>query len=88
MYVCPHCQKQVKDLKDHIKRMHPDKVVKGNPPTKPTPEFEVKKPKPKEETEETEETSEKYHCLSCGKAVTRGQVQCPHCGAVLDWSAI
>jgi len=88
MYVCPHCQKQVKDLKDHLKRMHPDKVEKVKPPTKPL-EFEVKKPEPKTKPkEETEETSEQYHCLSCGNSITRGQIQCPHCSVTLDWSAI
>lgn len=84
MYSCPHCNKQVKNLKKHIKRMHPDKVGQGEQPeTKKGLQFEVKKPK-----EPAEPAASGYHCVDCGGPLEKGQAVCSNCGARLDWSAI
>jgi len=86
-YTCPICHVQVKDLKGHTARMHPEKA-KPEPKSQPkstgkTLELAVKT-KPKKETEET-----KYHCVNCGyKPLTKGQTPCPGCGATLDWSQV
>lgn len=89
MYSCPYCHKQVKDLKSHLKRVHPDKVTE-KPPDQVKPaarklELEVpRKPKLPKETE----VSKSYHCIDCGGALTEGQANCPSCGVTLDWSAL
>jgi len=94
MYNCPHCHKSVKNLKKHIKRMHPDQV-KEEPAPKPTAspqKLEIKIPpvkKKKEETETPEPETKGYHCVDCGHSpITKGLESCPSCGARLDWSQL
>lgn len=87
MKVCPHCYKQVKDLKSHLARVHPDKVNKVEP--KPAAKkLEIKVPKKEPEEPEEPEVAKTYHCIDCGGALTKGQTPCPSCGATLDWSAL
>jgi len=89
MYSCPHCNKQVKNLKKHIKRMHPDQVKKEPAEKKTGLQFEVKKPKePPKPKEPTEPAASGYHCVDCGGPLEKNQAVCPNCGARLDWSAI
>ena len=100
MYSCPYCHKQIKDLKSHIARVHPDKVDKqsqrGETSDKSdTPvilqEFKVKKPptsRTKKVIKEEETPEAKYHCIACGGDISHGQSPCPHCGAELDWSQV
>jgi len=90
MYSCPHCSKNVKNLRKHIKRMHPDQVAKGEQPkaepktSVKTLELNVKPPEKKEPKKESEVQG--YHCIDCGALITKGQNPCPNCGTYLDWS--
>jgi len=81
-YTCPVCNRIVKDLKAHTKRMHPG----GDPPLEKVKgkklEFEVPKEK------EKKEKSQGYHCIDCGAGVSKGQTPCPSCGTQLDWSQV
>ena len=93
MYVCPHCQKQVKDLKGHIARAHPDKVRGEKPAVQNEPKgkvlelvLEAKAEKSKEPG--SEPVAALYHCVDCGAGLTKGQNPCPSCGAHLDWSQL
>lgn len=101
MYTCPHCHKNIKDLKSHIKSMHPDKVViVDNLDTKEsknvdnlstearvkTQRLEIKKPPAKEDT--TKEPEPGYHCVECGSELDGKPKSCPNCGAQLDWSQV
>jgi len=88
MYSCPHCHKEVKNLKKHIKRMHPDQVEKGPESKTKGLQFEVKKPKETKAKEETETAASGYHCVDCGGPLEKDQAICPKCGARLDWSAL
>jgi len=88
MYSCPHCHKEVKNLKKHLKRMHPDQVSRESPAqgtkTKAkTLELDIKTKEKKEKVEESG-----YHCVDCGGALTKGQTPCPGCGATLDWRGL
>jgi len=89
LYVCPHCHKQVKDLKGHIARKHPEvatkEAIQSTSVAKSTGkklELDIKV-KPKAPPAVTT-----YHCIECGNKVERGQNSCPQCGALLDWSQI
>jgi len=94
MYNCPHCNKSVKNLKKHVKRMHPEKVEDPAPQEVKTKEktLEIKPPavkKKKEETETPEPAQAGYHCVDCGHSpITKGQESCPNCGTRLDWSQL
>lgn len=87
MFTCPQCHKNVKDLKGHLARVHPEgtaeKTVATKKPTGKKLELAVKA-RPKEE----KPAASKYHCVDCGAAVTKGQTPCPSCGAGLDWSQV
>jgi len=88
MFTCPHCSKVVKNLKKHIKRMHPDKVKEETTEKKTGLQFEVKKPKETKVKEEIETAASGYHCVDCGGPLEKDQAICPKCGARLDWSAL
>ena len=82
-YICPICHVQVKDLKGHTARMHPEKP-KPEVKVKPTGKtLEFKTP-----LEKSLEKAEKqgYHCVDCGGPLTKGETPCPGCGAHLNWS--
>lgn len=91
MYSCPHCNKQVKNLKKHIKRMHPDQVGQGEQPGSETKvktkgkKLELKTPLKKSLDKAIEQG---YHCVDCGGPLTKGQTPCPGCGATLDWRGL
>lgn len=88
MYSCPHCHKQVKNLKKHIKRMHPDQVAQGEQPEPKTKVKTLELDVPKKKKEEKAEAPG-YHCVDCGyKPISKGQNPCPNCGAHLDWSQV
>jgi len=96
-YTCPHCQKTVKHLKDHIKRMHPDKVEgeqsAGELPPPGAVNNKVDKKRRQCSPAETlkikkPESQTEYHCVDCGTNITQNQEQCPGCGGQLDWSAL
>lgn len=87
-YVCDICQKQVKNLKDHKKRVHPveseqselGKKDEINQITKTKfRTLKLKTPKHKAVDEKT------YHCAACGTKVTKGLNPCPGCGESLEW---
>jgi len=84
-YICPHCNVQVKDLKGHIARKHPEKVDNTEivePKSAPKAQrFEIK-PDTKKENEAV------YHCVDCGGSLTKGVAQCPGCGTNLDWGQL
>ena len=80
MFVCPHCQKELKkkkSLEAHIARFHSEHTDQGDQPAR---EFDLA------ENEEKDQ-DQQYHCIGCGKDITKDQNPCPHCGAELDWSA-
>ena len=80
---CPYCQTSVKHLKDHVKRMHPDKLAEFEGEAMPTgSELELnteglKKPE-----------SQGYHCVDCGASVSHRQAVCSGCGATLEWGEL
>jgi len=88
-YTCPHCNKVVKNLKDHIRRMHPDAADTtdnaGDGDNNTTDDTGA-------ETLEIEAppgaAAGVYHCVDCGGPLTKGQTPCPACGAGLDWEAV
>ncbi|MBU0598700.1 MAG: hypothetical protein KKD44_26140 [Proteobacteria bacterium] len=82
-YTCPHCQKVVKDLKQHIRRMHPDQGDHDQENDQEGQDFDVDT-----EDVETEEEAGKYHCVDCGKSVPYKADTCPNCGTQLDWGAL
>jgi len=88
MFVCPHCHKQVKNLKEHLKRVHPDNA--GAPKSKPTPVVKSK-PEPKSQAKKFEmkvpkEEKSTYKCGACGASLNSEVTPCPYCGAELNWS--
>ena len=99
MYNCPGCHKVLKTKKSlnrHIETQHPGGKLehpRGNPGDTPklkktsTPTLEIKAPKVKKETV-FEGTQGRYHCIDCGKDISKGDARCPHCGTQLDWSQV
>jgi len=87
MYICPQCHAQVRDLKGHIARMHAEikPVSEAKPESLKAKKLELDiKPKVKKA-----EPIQAYHCVSCGYTpISRGQSNCPQCGATFDWSQI
>jgi len=84
MFVCPYCYKQVKRLKDHLKRVHPNET--GTPKATPAPKA-THKGKPFE-VKVVKESKPKmaYKCGACGAALDGEISPCPSCGAELNWS--
>jgi len=86
-YVCPQCHVQVRDLKSHQARMHAEikPVSEAKPESLKAKKLELDiKPKVKKA-----EPIQAYHCVSCGYTpISRGQSNCPQCGATFDWSQI
>ena len=82
-YTCPVCHANVKDLKGHIARMHPESPAPAKKTTAKKLEL-APQPKPKEE----KPGSSGFHCIDCGQTLTRGQTPCPGCGHPLDWSRL
>lgn len=98
-YTCPECHKTVKHLKDHMKRMHPEKsgVKKQQADEVPSAEDrkqKVDKPGPQRSSATTFKikkpagSSKTYYCQGCGETITRGQAKCLGCGEELVWSGI
>jgi len=81
-YVCPHCNKAVRKLKQHIDTVHTD-LKEPEPKSKgQTLTLDIKaKPEPKKEVGH-------YHCVDCGTGLNKGQNPCPGCGAMMDWSQV
>ena len=92
MYVCPHCQKEVKNLKEHIKRMHPDVASDGqnnaennnggSNSSTDNQDLEL------DLTGVDHAEAKSYHCVDCGGSVSYHQANCPHCGTKLDWGEL
>jgi len=79
MFICPHCQKELKkkkSLEAHITRFHSE-----NQENLKAKEFNLSENKEKDQDQQ-------YHCIGCGRGVTKDQNPCPHCGAELAWSAL
>jgi len=101
-YVCPHCHKQVKELKRHIATMHPEKVetpvinkdelstsYSQLKPKVTGKVLELKVEKPQKPETKAEPPGKGYHCVDCGySGLKRGQNPCPQCGTQLDWSKV
>jgi len=93
VYMCPHCNVQVRYLKRHIARMHPEQAAAKRShrkkPVEATPtkgkKLELKTPL-KKSVEKAVERG--YHCVDCGGLLTKGQTACPGCGTTLDWRGI
>jgi len=88
--VCPQCQKVVKDLPAHLKRMHPATSKAKNEP-KPPSENELEKELetlelPEQPGAETKGTL--YQCVDCSAQFRGKQGTCPKCGTTLDWGGI
>lgn len=93
MYVCPVCSKQIKHLKQHIARMHPEQAKTQRShhkkPETATPATKGKKLELKTPAEIVEKpVKQGYHCVDCGGLLTKGQTPCPACGATLDWRGL
>jgi len=89
MYVCPHCQKQVKNLKSHIKRVHPNETSEATPeatPVKNPNQSQQAKAEAKEFKLNAPADNQTYKCGNCSAALDSEVSPCPHCGADLDWS--
>ena len=97
MFVCPHCHKQVKRLKDHLKRVHADKA--GAPGPVAIEKLAIPKQKitqwgPKSTAKqfevkvvkESKPAKQSYKCGACGVALDGEVSSCPSCGAELTWS--
>jgi len=81
-YKCDDCEKLFttkKKRSDHQRRMHPA-TEQPNAPEK----LVIKTPPKKEK----KEAATGYHCIDCGKTVTKDEDRCPGCGAHLDWSQL
>ena len=80
-YTCPHCHRIVKNLTQHLKRMHPE-IAGDTNETEDTSSgggnqnLDIKTP---------EGATQAYHCADCGGPLTKGQTPCPGCGANLNW---
>ena len=83
MFVCPECHKQVKNLKQHQKRVHAGQAKEK--PGAPAGNTLTLKVEPK--TKPAAPPAALYHCVDCGETLTQGQTPCPGCGAHLDWQA-
>ena len=83
-YICPQCHVQVRDLKGHQARMHAEiKPISEAKPIAKKLELDIK-PKVKKA-----EPAQAYHCVSCGYTpITKGDSNCPKCGAAFDWSQL
>ena len=89
MYTCPKCHKQVKDLKSHLKRMHPGNEPKVDPvPEAAGKNLELVLKEKAESKLKDNEVAKGYHCVDCGAALSQGQTPCPNCGHSLDWSQL
>ena len=80
MYVCPHCQKQLRkkrSLDAHIAKYHPEHTGGGDtPPAENAEELNLNLP---------ETPPGRYECADCGAEVKKGQEKCPKCGETLLW---
>jgi len=96
MYMCPHCNVQVRYLKRHIERMHPEQATpKRSHHKKPGEAFpsptktKGKKLELKTQPVKSLEPVERgYHCVDCGGPLAKGQSPCPGCGTSLDWRGL
>lgn len=82
MYVCPKCQKQLKNkhsLDEHLKRVHKAELAgdkASHEHSNKAEDFKLSVPDSQKIT---------YKCGAC-KAELDGEVSpCPHCGAELTW---
>jgi len=89
IYMCPHCNVQVRYLKRHIARMHPE-TLKTKTKREATPKTKGKKLELKTPLKKSLEKAveQGYHCVDCGGSLTKGQTPCPGCGATLDWRGL
>lgn len=78
-FTCPTCNKVVRDLKAHTSRVHKPEALGASPAAVPAGNQTLEIVAPKRKVDVSD-----YHCVDCGKPVTKGQEQCA-CGAVLDW---
>ncbi len=77
-YQCPTCHKTLKhkkSLADHIAKYH-----------------EGQEPPPADDDDTgglvitpPDDAGQNYHCVDCGTGVSKGQGECPKCGAELSW---
>jgi hypothetical protein len=96
VFTCPQCQKVVRDLAGHTRRLHaagpgsagpgPDPVAAGQDPGPdpgPAPEvLTVLKPT------KHGAASVAYHCVDCGADFTGQVPKCPGCGANFNWEGL
>jgi hypothetical protein len=82
---CPYCHQFVGNLGNHVKMKHPAETppvevtkeeLLGVLPVTPAP------PKP------AELTTTVYFCTDCKAELRKGEENCWHCGAVMNWEGI
>lgn len=82
---CPYCEATVKGLASHIRRQHPDKIPNLTPDPEPEPNTQDLNLAVPPEAKADENI---YHCIDCGKPVTKGSATCPNCHTTLNWSEV
>ena len=90
LYTCPICKKNVKNLKQHTKRMHPE-----SQDTIPEPGGDIEPGVPQGNADleivapADQGADTGYHCSDCGyHGINKGDQHCPNCGATLNWEGI
>ena len=92
--ICEICQKPVKNLNLHKYSAHPETRQGKKEP--PAPQGKKEPPAPQPPTPKTLEIAktvpispdQSYHCMDCGTPFSKGEPNCPGCGAKLDWGAL
>lgn len=82
---CPYCHKHVGNLGNHIRQKHPTEPIEpgGEAPSGTLTKDDLVRKEKKPEPEKVG-----YHCEDCRGTVRKGEIECSHCGAMLNWEGI